>query len=80
MNTGEMAALGAIAETLAGRLLWNGDNGCPCTYRAETTGPEGEAQVLTLAHDDTLYLQDWLMAEGGIVAALRAAMQAEVRG
>lgn len=78
MNTGEMAVLGMITETLAGRLLWVGDNSAPCTLRAETTGPEGEPQVLTLRPDDTLELQDWYMAGGPLVALLRAAMRVPV--
>ena len=72
MNTGEMAALGAITETLAGNMLWAGQpNGAWC---AEVEGPEGEAQVLTIWPDGSLTLQDWLMARGQIVRTLRAAI------
>ena len=84
MNTGEMAALGAIAATLVGRLEWTRDVSAPYAWRAAVTGPEGEAQVLTLTRDveavvDELHLQDWFMARGPVVSALRGAIEARSR-
>lgn len=80
MNTGELAALGAIAATLAGNLSWVRVTTAPYVWRADVDGPEGEAQVFALRRDvehgtDELRLQEWLMARGAVVEALRAAIE-----
>ena len=84
MNTGEMAALGAVAATITGQVAWARDASAPYSWRATVSGPEGEAQVLTLTHDaeaavDELHLQDWFMARGPVVSALRGAIEASYR-
>jgi hypothetical protein len=84
MTTGEMASLGVISATLAGTLQWTRDETAPYFWRANATGPEGEAQILTLTRDaegatDELYLQDWFMARGVVVSALRGAVEGTAR-
>lgn len=84
MNTGEMATIGAIAATLSGQVPWVRDASAPYAWRASVFGPEGEAQVFTLTRDyetatDELHLQDWLMARGAVVSALRGAIEAQRR-